>query len=171
MLDGIVPRKTQDKVAERDSSLRRILITRRFRVVTKEFIAKAPYARNLASSRALWLVPGGGVEPPRAEARRILSGRPGFCKSWPFSIFYYLHFSLPRDWCSSKGSRAAWLCTLYAHLRPAHRPEFYAATCIHNVFSEVPGSTPFHQVSPGRLFNHVFVFSWPAVANSLDGAY
>jgi len=67
--------------------------------------------------RLLALVPGGGVEPPRAEARRILSVTPDFCKSYRSSIFCNLDLKVSRDWCSSDQSCMGLLRTLCAHLQ------------------------------------------------------
>jgi hypothetical protein len=60
-------------------------------------------------------VPGGGVEPPRAEARRILSVTPDFYKSYRSSIFCNLDLKASRDWCSSDQSCMGLLRTLCAH--------------------------------------------------------
>jgi hypothetical protein len=46
------------------------------------------------------LVPGGGVEPPRPEGRRILSVTLDFRKSKRISVFYRLPLESSRDRCS-----------------------------------------------------------------------
>src|ERR1700733_198011 len=46
------------------------------------------------------LVPGGGVEPPRAEARRILSRAGRIWKPFKRNGFRNLPASTTRDWCS-----------------------------------------------------------------------
>jgi len=56
------------------------------------------------------------LEPPRAEARRILSVTLDFCKSLHLSSFSDLHLESPRDWCSSDEYRRELLRTLCAHL-------------------------------------------------------
>jgi hypothetical protein len=75
------------------------------------------FAYYLLASRApnIKVVPGGGVEPPKAEARRILSVTLDLRKFHRHSIFYDLHFKWSRDWCSPDESRAGPLRTLCAH--------------------------------------------------------
>lgn len=42
------------------------------------------------------MVPGGGIEPPSAEARRILSLRPSFCDPQQLNGFYTLRLDVIR---------------------------------------------------------------------------
>jgi hypothetical protein len=89
-------------------------------------------------TRALWVVPGGGVEPPRPEGRRILSVTPQFRKSHCRSIFRDLRARLQRDRCSSERSCAALLHPLCAHcylLEVTHRlrrTTVSSSVCIRN---------------------------------------
>jgi hypothetical protein len=51
------------------------------------------------------MVPGGGVEPPRAEARRILSRRGTSSKSFNSERFQSLHKNRCAEMCGSARSR------------------------------------------------------------------
>jgi hypothetical protein len=47
------------------------------------------------------MVPGGGVEPPRPEGRRILSVMTHSLQVYALQHFCDLHLTLQRDWCGS----------------------------------------------------------------------